>query len=60
MPYLTDWKSAKDKDQDFTCRNCKSDDIWYRIWESPDEAHEDYKYECRNCGLTWWVEDADY
>jgi DNA-directed RNA polymerase subunit M/transcription elongation factor TFIIS len=60
MPFLGDWKPTKPENPDFKCRKCDSDNVWYRRWESSDEAHEDVKYECRNCGRTWWVEGPDY
>jgi len=59
MPYVSDWKPTKPEAPDYKCRNCESDNIWYREWESSDGGHEDIKYECRNCNCTWWVEGSD-
>ncbi len=60
MPYKTDWKPTKAENPNFVCRICKSDDVWYRKWESSDEAHDDKEYECRGCNRNWWVDGSDY
>ena len=56
---LGNWKPTKAENPAFHCWKCGSDDVWYRIWESSCGGYEDLKYECRNCGRTWWVESAD-
>ena len=34
MGYTTDWKPTKDDNPAFTCRECGSDEVEYREWES--------------------------
>lgn len=41
------------------CRNCKSKDVYYRVWESADGAHEDDHYRCFACQHEWWVDGPD-
>ncbi len=53
------WKPTKPENPAFTCQKCGSDNVWYRTWESSDEAYEDIKYSCRSCGRNWWVEGDD-
>lgn len=60
MTFSTDWKPTKVENPDFKCRKCGSDNIYYRIWDSSDGAHTDYKYECRECNRVWWFEGSDY
>jgi hypothetical protein len=57
--YQDGWKPTKDEAPEFRCRVCGSDGVWYRTWESSDGAYIDYRYECRSCKRTWWVEGAD-
>lgn len=56
MSYDRVWKPTKSEAPHFICIKCKSDDVWYRIWESPDGAHTDYHYNCHGCNRDWWVE----
>lgn len=30
-----------------------------QMWESADEAHEDFKYTCPVCSFYYWVDGAD-
>ena len=57
--FRADWKPTRAENPDFKCRECGSDDVHYRIWESSCGGYEDVKYRCRGCGRTWWVEGAD-
>lgn len=41
------------------CRECGSNNIKYRKWESDCGGYEDYCYKCESCGLIWWVEGID-
>lgn len=59
MGYVTDWKPTKPEAPTFVCRDCGSDDVWYRDWESSDGAHDDLHYQCRSCDRSWWVEGPD-
>jgi hypothetical protein len=42
------------------CRssNCPGP-VTCRCWESADGAYEDWKYTCKACGRSWWVEGID-
>jgi len=60
MPYVTDWKPISTENTNFCCQKCKSKNVSFRYWESSDEAHEDTKYACNECGNIWWVEGSDY
>jgi transposase-like protein len=60
MPYTTDWKPVKLERPDRLCKECNSDNVWYRLWESSDGGHEDVHYHCRGCNRNWWVEGTDY
>lgn len=60
MGYTTDWKPTKAENPSFVCRECKSDEVEYREWESGDGAHDDLHYRCKACGRDWWIEGADY
>lgn len=53
------WKPTKPENPAFKCRQCQSDDVWYRVWESSCGGFEDLQYECRSCKRKWWVESAD-
>jgi len=57
--YKDGWKATKIEAPDFVCRVCKSDDVWYRGWESSCGGYDDTEYECRGCKRTWWVESSD-
>lgn len=59
MPYTTDWKRVDEPRHHGKDGKCESPDLWYREWESSDGGHEDYEYECRHCGKTWWVDGVD-
>lgn len=56
----TAWKKTKLENPTFVCRECKSNDVRYRLVTSSDEAHEDYNYHCDNCSRDWWIDGADY
>ena len=49
MPHTSSWKLTKEENPDFKCRNCESNNISYRNWESSDGAHEDLEYICHGC-----------
>lgn len=54
------WELVKDKNPNFVCRKCGSNEkLNYRIVED-DECHEDINYWCEECGTSWWVEGGDY
>lgn len=53
------WLPTVAENPQFCCRNCGSQDVWYRLWESSCGGYEDVKYQCRGCGRIWWVESAD-
>lgn len=55
----TNWKETKLENPDFVCRECKSNNIEYRLVEDSD-CHEDIEYHCKNCNRYWWVEGLDY
>lgn len=57
--YTSDWKATKDTNPEFKCRECGSNDIVFREWESSCGGYEDYQYHCRGCDRKWWVEGAD-
>ena len=57
--YNDGWKPTKVDAPSFKCRQCGSDDVWYREWESSCGGYEDVHYECRGCGHSWWVEGPD-
>ena len=44
---------------DAACPNCSSRNTEYRTWESSDGGWEDYKYHCKDCGTTWWIDGID-
>jgi DNA-directed RNA polymerase subunit M/transcription elongation factor TFIIS len=56
---FSDWKPTKAENPAFKCRECSSDDVHYRAWDSSDGAYEDYQYHCHGCGRRWWVEGDD-
>jgi DNA-directed RNA polymerase subunit M/transcription elongation factor TFIIS len=60
MTLYDGWKPTKDENPNFVCVKCKSNNIYYRYWESHDGAHEDINYHCHNCDRSWWVEGSDY
>jgi hypothetical protein len=41
------------------CRQCGSDNVTCKTWESSDGGYEDYKYICQDCGHIWWVDGID-
>jgi hypothetical protein len=51
-------KPTAAENPDFKC-SCGSNNVWYRSWESSCGGYDDYKYHCRDCNKTWWVEGAD-
>jgi DNA-directed RNA polymerase subunit M/transcription elongation factor TFIIS len=53
--FTSDWRMVTHG----TCPKCRSDQIAYRLWESSDEAYEDYRYRCLDCGHDWWVDGID-
>ena len=57
--FETDWHPTKEVNPGYKCRECGSNNIWFRMWESGDGAYEDIKYECRECNHTWWIEGSD-
>lgn len=51
--YTSDWKKSE-----YVC-SCGKSDVWRRSWESNCGGFDDTEYECRGCGLSWWVESSD-
>lgn len=41
------------------CYHCKQDELYFQIWESSCGGYEDYKYQCKSCKKTWWVDGID-
>ena len=41
------------------CSQCGSHQVQCQTWESSDDAYEDYKYKCLDCGYVWWVDGPD-
>ena len=41
------------------CRKCKGGPVVYEIWDSSCGGYEDYKYTCKECNYTWWVDGID-
>jgi hypothetical protein len=52
--HTSDWIKSRVK-----CHKCGADNVYYMEWESNCGGYEDYKYHCRSCKKTWWVEGAD-
>lgn len=59
MGWTTEWTEV-DKECKFSCVYCGEFDVYFRKWESSDEAHEDICYDCKSCQHLWWVEGSDY
>lgn len=55
-----EWKPTKKENPTFKCRKCGSHEVFYRIKESYDGAHDDLNYKCDGCGRNWWVDGSDY
>lgn len=47
------------KTSNYKCIHCDSKNLEYCMWESYDEAHEDYHYHCKDCNEEWWIEGLD-
>jgi hypothetical protein len=45
--------------EDTQCPKCMGYQVNCRSWDSSDEAHTDYQFECVNCQNTWWIEGTD-
>lgn len=41
------------------CRKCPSTRVLCEPWESSCGGWEDYRYTCKECGHTWWVDGID-
>jgi hypothetical protein len=54
-----DWERAVGYQRACRNRHCGEADVWCCRWDSNDGAYEDYRYECRGCGKTWWVDGID-
>lgn len=59
MGYETDWKPTKAESPEYRHKECGSDDVWYRVWDSSCGGYTDIRYHCRGCGKQWWVEGPD-
>ena len=57
--YVDGWKPTKVENPDFKCRECGSNEIVYREWESSCGGYDDVRYHCNDCGRDWWLEGAD-
>lgn len=53
------WKPTADTNPDFKCPKCRSNRVYFRMWESSDGAYDDIHYECEECKHNWWVEGID-
>ncbi len=42
-----------------SCQKCGKDDIEFMERESSCGGYDDYKYRCRACGHSWWVDGPD-
>lgn len=51
-----DWKPTKAENPAYKCRQCGSDNVYYREINSD---YGDIKYHCRGCDKTWIHEGAD-
>lgn len=50
-----DWEPC-----DMKCPGCgEAGHVFCRIWESSCGGYEDFRYECRKCGNSWWIEGPD-
>lgn len=43
----------------YPCPKCHKETLECRIWESSCGGYEDYKYDCRSCGHSYWVDGID-
>lgn len=58
MGFQTDW--IPELESLVPCRRCgQTGGIEYREWESSCGGYEDYKYRCKKCDSSWWIEGAD-
>jgi transposase-like protein len=42
-----------------TCRKCGATNVTVYEWESSDGAFVDHRYDCPDCGFSWWVDGPD-
>lgn len=55
MPYLKENEECK-----AFCPKCKkTKNVLCDTWESSDGGHEDYRYRCKTCGHSWWIDGID-
>lgn len=52
--YTSAWKK-----EEYVCYKCKTDNLYFKEWDSSCGGYTDYQYECRNCGHKWWAESPD-
>ena len=48
-----------ERPDDDPCRKCGAKSVVYRVWESSCGGFEDYRYDCKACGASWWVDGID-
>ena len=55
----SDGKFEPAKKTDRPCRECGKRSVTYKAWESNCGGYRDFKFKCKDCGHTWWIEGAD-
>ena len=54
----TEWTPVRD--ETVPCRKCGiAGKIEVREWESSCGGYEDYRYRCKECGGSWWIDGPD-
>lgn len=43
----------------YECRACHQKTAECQQWDSSCGGYTDYKFTCRSCGHSWWVEGSD-
>jgi DNA-directed RNA polymerase subunit M/transcription elongation factor TFIIS len=60
-------REMRDSEGDFSewapsassCKQCGSDRVSYRSWDSHCGGYTDLQYRCDSCGRQWWIEGPD-
>lgn len=47
------------ENKEFKCAECKCNNIEFRVVESSCGGFSDIQYQCKDCGIYWWVESSD-
>jgi hypothetical protein len=50
---------TSEKPVDCPCRKCGEKQVTMYTWESSCGGYEDYRFTCRACKATWWVDGID-